>query len=1108
MIEQLKEDNTYNKHENEILLFWEREEIYKKIVNKNKYGTKFDFIDGPPFCSSSNLHFGHILIGVIKSIILNYKQMHNYNCSNKLGYDVHGLPMETVINNKLNLYTKQEVEKFGIGNYNAECKEMVKICSNAWTPIYNKIGRWADFTNVYKTMDVKFMESVWNVFKQLWDKNLIYKSCKIMPYCTKCTTSLSNFEISSSYKDISENSIYVKFKIKEHQNTYFIAWTTTPWTLPSHISLCLNPNSVYIKFYDNNTNEYYITSKHFMTDKMNIIEEKNGNEYLNVEYIPPYDFFNRTYKMTTDEFVDPQNETGIVHLAPLFGEDDFSVCLKKNIINYSDISDIISVDDNGCFTEIITNFKGKYIFDANKEIILDLKKNNRIYKVKNYTHSYPHCPRSDNPLIYRAIDCYFLNVTKIKEDLIRNNKKVTWIPKNIGENRFYNWLCDAKDWNISRQRYFGTPIPVWISDDESEIECIGSIEELITKANLKEKPTDIHREYVDNIIIKKNGKILKRVTTILDCWFESGSVPYAQHHYPFENNENLMLNNEHLSDFVVEGLDQCRGWFYTMMVLSTALFNKPAFKNVICTGLILAKDGKKISKKLGNYDDPMDIINKYGADSVRLYLLNSVAVKAESFIFNNEDVEKIKHKLIQYYNVVKYFLEHLICFQQKNNNLDINLYHSSKNIMDIWIISRLETLLNAVESYMDLFLLDKVIPKLLIFIDELANWYVRFNRERISNGDKYSLSTLFFVIYNFTLIMSPFVPFITEMIFQHIKTLSNTENISVHLCLYPDKNIINNNDKIERKMNVLQIIINSVRNLRSIGKISAKIPLKKVLIICKNKYILDDINSIDEYIYDEINCLQIDYETHINDEINNDILYKIQPNVKILGKKFKTNMKNIIKHLETLDQFTLKKFHNNEINELKIYYDNQELVFDRNDVITSMECKNNNMLIKIEKILTINDLDMSDNFSTPQHLNNTPHGLNIESNTYANIQTQNSVCIDNFPAYVDGENMDDIIILIDTTYDKNVIELHKIRLFVIEIQKFRKECGLHPWDKICIYYDTDSYEIKNIINKNYSLIYNKIKYDIKNIGGNKLENLVTKVTCIDELKIVLYIEKI
>ena len=1060
MIEQLKEDNTYSKHENEILLFWENEEIYRKICLKNKEEKEFDFVDGPPFCSSSNLHFGHILIGVIKSTILNYKQMHKFNCLNKLGYDVHGLPMETVINNKLNVYTKQEVETYGIGNYNDECRKMVKICSNAWTPIYKKIGRWADFTNVYKTMDVSFMESVWYVFKELWNKDLIYKSCKIMPYCTKCTTSLSNFEISSSYKNISENSIYVKFKIKKQENTYFIAWTTTPWTIPSHISLCLNPENIYVKFYNKENDEYYITSKCFVDKETYIIEEKKGNDYLNVEYIPPYDFFNRTYKIITDGFVDSQNETGIVHLAPLFGEDDFSVCLKKNIIKYSDINNIISVDDNGNFTDIITNFKGKYIFDANREIIMDLKNKNKIYKTKNHTHSYPHCPRSDNPLIYKAIDCYFLNVTKIKEKLIENNKKVSWIPKNIGENRFHNWLYDAKDWNISRQRYFGTPIPLWASEDETEIECIGSIDELIVKGNLKEKPNDIHRENVDNIIIEKNGKILRRVTTILDCWFESGSVPYAQHHYPFEN-ENLMVDKEYLSDFIVEGLDQCRGWFYTMMVLSTALFNKPAFKNVICTGLILAKDGKKISKKLGNYDDPIDIINKYGGDSVRLYLLNSVAVKAESFMFNNEDVEKIKHKLIQYYNVVKYFIEHMICFQQKNSNFDIQIYNQSENIMDMWIVSRVGTLLNDVETNMDLFLLDKVIPKLLIFIDELTNWYVRFNRERISNGDIYSLSTLFFVIHNFTLIMSPFVPFITDMIYQHIRVLLNTENISVHLCLYPDRNIINNNNEIEKKMNMLQIVINSVRNLRSVGKISAKIPLKKVSIICKNNCVLNDINSIDEYIYDEINCLQIDYETNIDSEIENDILYVIQPNVKNLGKTFKNEMKNIIKHLESIDQCTLKKYHQNYINELKIYYNEREILFDRNDVTTSMECKNNNMLIKIERISQ---------------------------------------------EYVDGET-NDIVILVDTTHDKNIMELYKIRLLIIEIQKFRKECGLHPWDKICIYYDTENYEIKNIINKNYGTIYNKIKYDIKNIEGNKLENLISKITRVDEIKFILYIQK-
>ena len=1087
MIRQLKEDNTYSEHENDIMLFWEKEEIYKKICMINMDGEKFDFIDGPPFCSSSNLHFGHILIGVIKSAVLNYKQMHNYNCSNKLGYDVHGLPMESVINKKLNVYTKQEVEKYGIGNYNRECKKMVNECSEAWTPIYNKIGRWADFNNVYKTMDVTFMESVWYVFKQLWEMDLIYRSCKIMPFCTKCTTSLSNFEISSSYKDISENSIYVKFKLKDYENIFFLAWTTTPWTIPSHISLCLNPENIYIKFHHKKNDEYYITSEEFCTrefknEEMTILEKKKGIEYSNYEYTPPYNFFNRKYKILVDDFVDIKNETGIVHLAPLFGEDDFNVCLKNKIINYSDINDIMSVDDNGCFTDLILDFRGKYIFDTNKEIILDLKNKNRLHKIKNYTHSYPHCPRSDNPLIYKAIDCYFVNVIKIKEDLIKNNKKVSWIPKNIGENRFHNWLCDARDWNISRQRYFGTPIPIWISEDGTEIECMGSIDELILKSNLETKPTDIHREYIDNITIIKNGKILKRTTEIFDCWFESGSVLYAQHHYPFENNKNMMLDKEFLSDFVVEGMDQCRGWFYTMMILSTALFNKPAFKNVICTGLILAKDGRKISKKWNNYENPIDIINKYGADSVRLYLLNSVAVKAESFMFVNDDVEKIKFKLIQYYNVVKYFIEHLICFQQKKNILDIELYSSSQNIMDIWIISRLGTLLNYVEINMDNFYIDKVIPKLLIFIDELTNWYVRFNRDRISNGDTYSLSTLFFIIYNFTIIMAPFTPFITEMIYQHIKILLNKncednleENFeeifenkysyqkkmsSVHLCLYPNKKISNNNN-IEKTMGLLQIVINAVRNLRSTGKISAKIPLKKISVICKNNSILKDINTIDEYIYDEINCLQINYETCIDNNINDDdIMYVILPNVKILGKKFRNDVNNIIKKLESIDQHTLKKFHCNEINELQLYYNDILLLFDKNDITTSMRCVNNNILTKIEKIPS---------------------------------------------EYIDNDIQEnDIVILIDTTHDKHVMELYKIRLLINEIQKFRKECGLHPWNKICIYYETDDI-LKNIIKIHYNILYNKIKYDIKNIIEN-IKYMHTKIIKTSEINIILYIQ--
>lgn len=1034
IVTQFVKDPTYQKHEEEMLKFWDENEI--TYVNKND-DKKFEFIDGPPFCSSSNLHFGHILVGIIKSSVLNYKHMHGFTCANKLGYDVHGLPMETVMNAKLGVYTKQQVENYGIGNYNKECKKMVLECAQTWTPIYKRIARWADFENVYRTMDTKFMESSWWIFKQLWSKQLVYRSHKVLPYCIKCTTSLSNFEISSSYKNVRDMSVYVKFKLCDEE-TFLIAWTTTPWTLPSHYALCVNPNGLYVKFVKKGNQ--YITSKSFYEGitETTFISEFYGNTIVNKKYIPPFNFLKRNYSILNDEFVDISNETGIVHLAPSFGEDDYKVCIKNNIVTSNDI--IETVDDNGNFTDIVHTYYGKNIFETNKKIIADLEMLGVVYDTKLYEHSYPHCPRSNNPLIYKTITCYFINVEKIKHNLIKNNNKVTWMPKNIGTNRFGNWLEEAKDWNISRQRYFGTPIPVWMSDDGSEMECIGSIEELMEKSGC-EKLTDIHRENVDDIIIIKNGKKLKRIIDIFDCWYESGSMIYAQHHYPFEN-ENMFDDREFLSDFVAEGLDQCRGWFYTLMVLSTALFDKPAFKNVVCTGLILAKDGKKISKSLGNYENPIDIINEYGADAVRLYLLNSCAVKAEPFMMSNNDIGKMKSKLIQYFNGVVYFVEYYIGFTEKQEfSEDFNLFNSN-NIMDKWIMSRLGTLIINIEHNMDLFQIDKVISMILIFIEELTNWYIKFNRERISDYNSDALKTLFCVIYNFNIIIAPFVPFISEYVYQKIKKNDNIK--SVHHCTYPSSDMFEINLEIEKDVEVLQKIVETVRYLRSLNNVTSTKPLNKITISCSDE-IMKRIKIMDEYICNEINCLQIYYKNE-----KNDVNYVVEPNMKILGKMYRNKLKKIIEKLSMIDQNTLQDFYENKVLSLNINIDDEILTFDKNNI--DVIIKNNE-----DKLTTI---------------------------------------------------CGDIIVTIDPSYNEEVNELYEMRLFVKEIQQIRKNNNLHPNDEICVYYDTND-DYKFTIKKHELLLKSKIKYDVLYMNHDINDNCeISEIIEINKKKIILKIKLI
>ena len=637
--------------EKNILNLWKINETFEKSLQKTKKYPIFTFYDGPPFATGLP-HYGHILAGTIKDIICRYATMKNNYVPRRAGWDAHGLPIEYEIEKKLGIKTKSQVIDYGIGNYNKECESIVMRCADQWKYTINRIGRWIDFDNDYKTMDTNFMESVWWVFKELWKKDLVYKGFKIMPYSNACNTPLSNFEAKSNYKDIHERSVIVTFPLVNENNTFFLVWTTTPWTLPSNIALCVNPNIIYVKLFDNINNKIYILAESLINSifknkkNYNILEKMKGIELKNIKYIPIFNYFEylNTFKILIDDFVLDDSGTGIVHLAPAFGEDDFRVCIENNLITKDGTNLICPIDPNGSFTSKVKDFEGLKVKECDKEITDYLKSIGRLFKIINCVHSYPFCWRSDTPLIYKAVSCWFVNVEKIKDKIIENNKKINWIPGYVGEKRFHNWLKDTKDWCISRNRYWGTPLPIWVSDDMEEIVNIGSIDELSKLSGIK--LTNLHRHHLDKITIpSKMGKgKLKRVEEVFDCWFESGSMPYAQSHYPFENKD--LFEKNFPADFIAEGLDQTRGWFYTLMVLSTALFDKPAFKNVIVNGLVLAEDGKKMSKRLKNYPDPLNIVNKYGADALRMYLIDSPVVKAESLRFKESGVRTIANTVI------------------------------------------------------------------------------------------------------------------------------------------------------------------------------------------------------------------------------------------------------------------------------------------------------------------------------------------------------------------------------------------------------------------------------------------------------------------------------
>ena len=886
-----------NKIEEDILKFWEKDKTFEKSLKKTEKGKPYIFYDGPPFATGLP-HYGHILASILKDVFPRYFTMNGRYVKRRWGWDCHGLPVENVAEKELKINSKDEIEEIGVKKFNNFCRSKVLTYAKEWKKTINRIGRWVEFDNSYKTMDNEYIESVWWAFNQLYEKGFIYEGKKILMYCPRCSTPLAKSEIAmdNSYKKVKEITLVVKFKLKE-EDAYALAWTTTPWTLPSNLALTVNPKLIYAYVKDKRSNETYILAKElipkFYKDKSEykIIKEVQGKDFEGKEYEPLFDYFKGTknaFKFLLADFVTAEEGTGIVHTAPAFGEEDNLVCKKYGI------PIIQPVDEKGHFTEEVKDFAGEYVFDTNLEIVKLLKSNKKAVMSRKIEHEYPFCYRCGTKLMYRALPSWFVDIGKIKKRLLEINMDINWIPKFLKEGRMKHNITTAPDWNISRNRYWAAAIPVWKSES-GKIKVISSIKEL--KKYAKKLPTgkiDLHKDYLDKVKLEIKEEIYTRIPEVLDCWFESGSMTFAQFHYPFEN--KTFFEKNFPAQFVVEYIGQTRAWFYYMMTLSSILFDKKPFDNVLTTGTILAEDGEKMSKSKKNFPDPKLIIDKYGVDSLRFYLLQSPVMNADNFSFSEKGVEEIYKKVI----LLLYNVNNFYSMYKTKENLD----KDKLEIIDEWILSRLNETGIKTTKYFEEYNTIKACDEIRKFVDELSTWYVRRNRERFNNKDKVAPKVLKEVLEKLSKIIAPILPFSAEKIYQTI----HTEKDSVHLTDWPrfEKNLIK--DKVNTEMNYTREIISQGLRERDRNQIGLKWPLLKIIIKgnkVSKKYedlILEELN-IKKIQFIEAENLEIELDTNITPELEAEgYAREISRKVQAFRKKLGLNKSNKIELQISVDE--------------------------------------------------------------------------------------------------------------------------------------------------------------------------------------------------------------
>lgn len=804
--------------ENKISKFWKKDKTFEKSLEKTEKCKPYVFYDGPPFATGLP-HYGHLLASTLKDVFPRFFTMKGRYVKRSWGWDCHGLPIESLVEKDLKLNSKAEIEKMGVKKFNDYCRSKVLTYAKDWKEYISRIGRWVDWEGGYKTMDTNYIESVWWAFKQLYEKGYLYEGEKILMYCPRCSTPLAKSEIAmdNSYKTVKDLTVTVKFKIVG-EDAYALAWTTTPWTLPSNLALTVNPKITYAYVKDKSDGNTYILSNKLIDkfykskEEYEIKKEVKGKELEGKKYEPLWPYFKdnkNSFQIILGDFVTDDEGTGIVHTAPAFGEEDNVVCRKYGIPM------VQPVDETGRFTREVKDYSGKYVHEISDEIAIDLKKSGKAIMTRKMEHEYPFCYRCDTKLMYRALPAWFVNIQKIKSKLKQLNLKINWFPEYLKEGRMQHNIETAPDWNITRNRYWATAIPIWKSES-GKIKVLGSIEELKKFGKKVPAKVDLHKDFLDKITLEIDGEEYKRIPEVIDCWFESGSMTFAQFHYPFENKEFFEKNFP--AQFVVEYIGQTRAWFYYMMTLSAIIFDKIPFENVLTTGTILAEDGQKMSKSKNNFPNPLKVLDKYGADALRFYMLQSPVMSAENFNFSEKGLEETYKKIILLlHNVAKFYLE----YKQKGDED----FSKASNIMDKWIVSRTEDLNEKVGKYLEEYNTIKACSVAKEYIEDLSTWYVRNSRDRFNDGDLEVRKTLRYVLEKSTRVLAPIIPFITENIFLEVGGKN-----SVHLEDYPGskKNLIKND--LEDKMFETRKIISVGLRERDKNQVSLKWPLSKATI--------------------------------------------------------------------------------------------------------------------------------------------------------------------------------------------------------------------------------------------------------------------------------------